>query len=176
MDEKAYGYLKSCEKILDVGCGRGRFIELCPEKMTGIDMNKESVGFCLKMGYRALKGKATAIPFDADYFDGIHCSHIVEHLFPHEAWTMFKEIDRVLKVGGVVVFRTPYMHDKFYGDMEHVKPYLPSAIKNYFVDNKLRALQLQFPRLNGHYEQIGFENRADNTAYMLVLRKLEKLG
>lgn len=176
MDKKAYGYLKDCRLILDIGCGRGRFISFDSTRIKGVDINKESVAYCVSRSYDVLKGTATNLPYPENYFDGIHCSHLIEHLGADDAWKLLSEIDRVLEVNGIVCIRTPFNHEGFYQDIGHVKPYLPSAITSCLCDNVDRILQLQYPRIKGHYEQVGFDKRADGCAYMVVLKKVKRLG
>ena len=42
-DKLAFFYFKSCHKIIDIGCGKGRFIKLDPKRISGIDSNKNTV-------------------------------------------------------------------------------------------------------------------------------------
>lgn len=51
----------------------------------------------------------TAMPFDADRFDIVICSHVLEHV-PDDA-KAFSEIRRVLKPGGHALLLTPYAMD-----------------------------------------------------------------
>lgn len=45
---------------------------------------------------------------DADeVFDGIYCSHVLEHLWPHEVVPALKECRRVLKPGKRAIFHVP---------------------------------------------------------------------
>jgi ubiquinone/menaquinone biosynthesis C-methylase UbiE len=151
-DKKAYKYLQSCENILDIGCGIGRFIEQDPEKTVGIDSNKETVNFCKNRGFKVFLAQATKLPFNDDSFEGIHCSHIIEHLPPNEAYNLLVEIDRVLKKKGIVCIRTPVMNKRFYDDFTHIKPYNPEAILHYLSGGKI--LQKTKEDIKGKYQVI----------------------
>lgn len=51
---------------------------------------------------------------DIGQFDGIHCSHSLEHLYPHDIPKALSEFYRVLEPGGWVVIFVP--------DLEDIKP------------------------------------------------------
>lgn len=99
-DKIAYSYLKKCRSILDVGCGEGRFLTLNPDKITGIDWNSLSAKKCALNGYNVVIGDIRNLPFKDKVFDGVHCSHVIEHFPPNEAHQILSEIDRVLHEGG----------------------------------------------------------------------------
>jgi len=135
-DKIALGYMSECNKILDVGCGEGRFISNNPKKIKGIDGNENSVKECKEKGYDVTKTNVTEIPFRDDSFDGVHCSHVIEHLNPKEAYKLLSELARVLRKGGILVIRTPMLYNGFYDDFTHIKPYHPKAILHYLKTSK----------------------------------------
>jgi len=47
-------HLSSCNKILDVGCGVGLFMEYAPDRIFGVDINPHNVEFCISNGFRRL--------------------------------------------------------------------------------------------------------------------------
>lgn len=51
---------------------------------------------------------------DIGTFDGIYCSHTLEHLYPHEVPTALSEFHRVLKPDGWLLLFVP--------DLEDIKP------------------------------------------------------
>ncbi len=130
-DKIALKYMINCKKILDVGCGEGRFISNDPKRIEGIDQNEKSLKICQQKGYHVISGDVTQLPFKDQQFDAVHCAHVIEHLLPKEAYAIIKEIDRVLKPGGIFCLRTPMLHNGFYNDFTHVKPYHPEAILHY---------------------------------------------
>jgi len=130
-DNIAIDYFKNCKKILDLGCGDGRFISLDPKRIIGLDHNEKSVQICKNKGFDVKYGEVTNIPFKDNFFDGVHCSHVIEHLFPKDAHKLLFEVNRVLKKNGIFILRTPLLHSKFYCDLTHIKPYYPEAILHY---------------------------------------------
>jgi O-antigen chain-terminating methyltransferase len=124
--------------ILDIGCGRGEWLELLKEQnfnATGIDINKIMIKICkdLKLNVIAEEG--------LDYLKNIKdCSigavtgfHLIEHYEFDCLVELFKESFRVLSPGGLVIFETPNPNNllvgscNFYLDPTHNKP-LPSLL------------------------------------------------
>ncbi len=103
---------KSQLRALEIGCGDGYFsghlIRLgC--SVCGVDLSPVAVARAAEMypqGSFRVHDLAQPLPFDADAFDLVWCSEVLEHLFaPLET---AKEIARVLKPGGVLLVTVPY--------------------------------------------------------------------
>lgn len=181
-DKKAYKYFRNCPRILDIGCGFGRFISLNPRKIEGVDINPEAIKLCKQKRYKIKKGSAIKLPYKNNSFNGIHCSHVIEHLYPHEAYKLLQEVNRVLKKNGIFVLRTPFFHMGFFSTWDHIKPYYPSAIENILCTDI--HIQEKFQKIGGFEtlkKHIKFEFNIKVLArgilplyakeYMLVLRK-----
>jgi SAM-dependent methyltransferase len=92
--------------ILDIGCGDGRFLELCKNKginVFGIELNKTAVDICRKKGLDNIHVKD--IEDIEDSFDIITLFDVAEHLDDLKGF--FKKIHNRLKVGGIVYIETP---------------------------------------------------------------------
>ena len=113
-------YFKGCKKILEIGAGTGKFGEN-DSRYTGIDINKNVIKIAKKLGRNVIYGNATKIPLKSNSFDGVLCNEFIEHLYPQEAIKMFKEVERILKLGGIFMITTPigYIH------------YMPTHVKQY---------------------------------------------
>src|SRR5690606_6694153 len=86
----------------------------------------------LKEKYKQVtRGLLPKLPYESDFFDVIHCSHVVEHLEPQVFYETHKEMDRCLKVGGFLVVSAPLMWSGFYNDLSHVRHYNPKVYWNY---------------------------------------------
>ncbi|MCF7912838.1 MAG: class I SAM-dependent methyltransferase [Candidatus Cloacimonetes bacterium] len=181
MDEWALTYLSRCQKIIDVGCGNGKFIQQLPEKISGIDLHPEAVNWCKQQGLDVVAGDALDLPFEDESYDGIHCSHLIEHLFPEEAWELLKQLDRILKPGGIMCLQAPLMSRHFYNDLSHIRPYPPQAIMEYYSGNWQDHQPLTFEVIKGEYEIIKIKWRhlpvlSGMFHNPLVLRILEGLA
>jgi len=201
-DNIALNYMLECKKIVDVGCGTGRFISKSPERIMGVEHNQDSVEECLKKGYNVVKADVKKLPFDNESFDGVHCSHVIEHLQPKDAYKLLSEIVRVLKKNGILVIRTPMLYPGFYDDFTHVKPYHPKALLHYLttyekseqttltpIKGKFKVLKLKYRKaplflnildtpLFFIFPLFNFFYRfrissLKKTGYMLILKKLE---
>ncbi|MCF7919389.1 MAG: class I SAM-dependent methyltransferase [Candidatus Cloacimonetes bacterium] len=127
-DRIALDYFNICTEILDIGCGNGRLIAHDPVRIEGLDASTEAVVFCRGKGFKVILGAATALPYNDQSFSGVHCSHLIEHLQPDDAWKLISEMNRILKKDGILCLRAPLMTPSFYYDLTHVKPYPPQAI------------------------------------------------
>jgi ubiquinone/menaquinone biosynthesis C-methylase UbiE len=76
------------DRILDVGCGDGRFTVLigkaCKAKeVYGVDISEKGVEMARKNGVKAfiVDVDEENLPFENNYFDAIYAGAIIEHLF-----------------------------------------------------------------------------------------------
>lgn len=126
--------LKPPAKVLDVGGGRGEFLEwLGPEyDRTLLDHSRYAVELALAEG-RAETGvvkDCRDLPFPDDSFDATFCLELLEHIeFPYY---LISELRRVTKPGGVVGLTTPYANTV--DDRQHVWSFDMDDIREFFWD------------------------------------------
>jgi len=130
--EFSYEKLSAKKSILDLGCGLGSFLKLGNGNAFGIDSNFESLKQSKRYSKNLVRGSVLQLPFPDGVFDGINCSHLIEHFGPGDAYALLREMNRVLKKDGLIVISTPVMWEKFFDDFTHVKPYNPGAILHYY--------------------------------------------
>lgn len=96
-------------KVLDFGCGSGLFVTELAEhgyQAHGLDISEEAVKFGILQGRKNLGViDAHKINFPDNTFDAVFGMAVLEHL-EDESWAL-REIERVLKPGGVVIFMVP---------------------------------------------------------------------
>lgn len=126
--------------LVDIGCGRGEFLELAREHglaARGVDLNPEMVAFCREQGLAAEEGDALGFlrSVDDNSLGGIMLSQIIEHLRPDDLVELVSLAAAKLKAGGVLMAETinpqclSTFASAFYLDLTHEKPIHPEAAR-----------------------------------------------
>lgn len=124
--------------IIDVGAGRGEWLELLREAGLvgrGIDLNVAMVQSCIALGLDCMLGDAVAMlaQLPENSLGAVTGFHIIEHLPFATMVALFDAALRVLAPDGVVLFETPNPANlqvgsrSFYLDPTHRNP-LPSEM------------------------------------------------
>jgi ubiquinone/menaquinone biosynthesis C-methylase UbiE len=90
------------KRILDVGCGKGRFARVFQEQepqveLWGLDISEAMLQF-VPAGIHTRAGSMTELPFEDGWFDGAYATESLEHAV--EIDKAVGEICRVVKPGG----------------------------------------------------------------------------
>lgn len=130
--------------ILDIGCGRGEFLEAARDaglSARGIDLSRECVELCRSKGLSA--EVADLFEFLKDLPDsslgGVYCSQVVEHLAPSRLPVLVQLIGKKLRAGGLVAFETPnpeclaIFATHFYIDPTHTRP-VPAVLLRFYLE------------------------------------------
>ncbi len=130
--------------VLDLGCGRGEFLERMREigvAARGIDSSPESVALCRHKGLDAevadLFDYLAALPEAS--LGGIFCSQVVEHIPPERLPELIRLAAGRLKRGGVIAIETPnpeclaIFATHFYLDPTHQRP-VPHALLAFYLE------------------------------------------
>ncbi len=137
-------FFAGCKEVLDIGCGRGEFLDLMREAgvpARGIDLSRESVDLCRTKGLQAdvadLFLYLDGLP-DAS-MDGIFSAQVVEHLAPARIPEMIRLAARKLRRGGVLAIETPnpeclaIFATHFYLDPTHRRP-IPHPLLRFYME------------------------------------------
>ena len=126
--------------VLDVGCGRGEFLELCREagiEARGIDTDAGMVARCREAGLAVepadALGHLAGLPDDT--LGGIFCAQVIEHLPADALVALVRLAHAKLRPGGRLLCETPnpacltVFSGAFYVDLTHIKPIHPEAAR-----------------------------------------------
>ncbi len=132
--------------ILDVGCGRGEWLELLRNSGyigKGLDINRVMLEQCRTRGLEVIEADVIAylrsLP-DAS-LGAVTGFHIIEHLPFETLVKLFDETLRVLKPNGLIIFETPNPENvivgshTFYIDPTHRNP-LPSPTIKFIAESR----------------------------------------
>jgi len=179
-----------CTDVLDIGCGRGEFLELMREAgipARGIDLSAESIDLCKTKGLRADVADLFVHleSLEDASLDGIFSAQVVEHLSPDRVPEMIRLAARKLVRDGVIAIETPnpaclaIFATHFYLDPTHTRP-VPYALLAFYMQecgfanverHDLAPAIESFPSLAGLPEEfrIAFFGGLD---YAIIGRKL----
>jgi O-antigen chain-terminating methyltransferase len=128
------------EDVLDIGCGRGEFLQLLKEqgiRASGIDLNHEMVEHCRAAGLDVSEADALAAlrtrP-DAS-LGGLVAAQVVEHLEPDYLIALLDEAFRTLRPGSAIALETinvaswSAFFSSYLRDLTHVRPIHPETLK-----------------------------------------------
>nr|WP_243145850.1 class I SAM-dependent methyltransferase [Clostridium chromiireducens] len=148
--------------VLDIGCGRGEFVELLTEEniqVIGIDINEDFVEYC--------KDRGLNVKYD-DMFKylencednsigGIYCSQVIEHLTPEQMLKFIRLANKKLSLNSPFVLETinpqnlVAVANWFYMDISHIRPVHPLTLEFILESEgfaKIRTLYLNNDEIN----------------------------
>ena len=132
--------------ILDVGCGRGEWLELLKEEgllARGLDISSILVKECCERGMEVTEGEGIQYlnTLRDSSLGALTAFHLIEHLPFGELIKFLDETVRVLKPGGLAIFETPNPENilvgacNFYFDPTHRSP-LPPAMMKFLAESR----------------------------------------
>ncbi|QWP78541.1 methyltransferase domain-containing protein [Lysobacter sp. K5869] len=145
--------------VIDIGCGRGEWLELLGEHglvASGIDLNRDFVDNCAGTGLKVVEGDAVDVLREVPEgsVGAITSMHLVEHLPFERVVSLIDAALRALRPGGLLLLETPNPENLlvgshyFYMDPTHLNP-LPPAMLRWVVENRGFA-DSRIERLSAH--------------------------
>lgn len=167
MQRPYLGHFAGCRRVLDLGCGAGIFVELLAAAgvaAEGVERSPLIAGYARGMGLAVETANALAyLRGRPGGFDGIYCSHFVEHLPFDAVRELMRGLAAALDPGGVLLLVFPDPESirsqllGFWRDPEHVRFYHPELIEMLGASLGLRC-EWRSDREQPH-EVIGFPLR-----------------
>ena len=126
--------------VLDVGCGRGEFLDLLRAQgisARGIDLNEEMAAVCRERGLDATAGDALSylLAQPDGSLGGLFAAQVVEHLEPDYLTRFLETAYHKLRPGSKIVLETinPACWYAFFSsyirDITHVRPLHPDTLQ-----------------------------------------------
>jgi 2-polyprenyl-3-methyl-5-hydroxy-6-metoxy-1,4-benzoquinol methylase len=141
--------------VLDVGCGRGEFLELLREQgvsARGIDANEAMVQVCREKGLRADAGDALAFlrAIPERSLGGLIAAQVVEHLEPSYLAAFLDAAFNALRPGAPIVLETINVaswfafFQSYIRDITHVRPLHPETLKYLLVATGFHRVDVRY--------------------------------
>jgi O-antigen chain-terminating methyltransferase len=153
--ESYLSYFDGGSEVLDVGCGRGEFLDLLKARgitARGLDLNHEMVEVCRARGLDVTESDAVsylgALP-DAS-LGGLIAVQVVEHLQPSYLLRFLELAFHKLRPGAPIVLETlnpacwTAFFDSFIRDITHVWPLHPETLRYLVVASGFSSARIEY--------------------------------
>lgn len=147
-------YFESKSSVIDLGCGRGEFLELMKDNgisAMGIDIYDQFVEYCKLKNLAVVKGDAIEFLRASEDVDGIFAGQLIEHLELPQLLELCDLAYIKLKKGGQLIMETPnptslaIYTNSFYIDPSHEKPVHPAFIHYCLKKAGFEKVQILYP-------------------------------
>lgn len=140
--------------LLDIGCGAGFFLDVAAEKglsAYGVELSTEASNKTKLRHRNVFNGSLEHARYPDSFFDVVTIFDLIEHVLNPDI--TIREIHRIVKPGGFVVFTTPDIsswHAKIMGKYwyqinphQHLFYFSPSTIKRILEKNGFTVLDIK---------------------------------
>jgi O-antigen chain-terminating methyltransferase len=149
------GLFDGARDVLDVGCGRGEFLEILRDRgvnARGLDINHEMVEVCRGRGLDVAEGDA--LDYLASLADeslgGLLAAQVVEHLAPEYLVRLLEVASHKLRPGAAIVLETinpacwAAFFESYIRDITHVRPLHPETLKYLLVASGFHQVEVRY--------------------------------
>jgi O-antigen chain-terminating methyltransferase len=148
-------YFKPGRKVLDLGCGRGEFIELLKSsgiEAEGIDLNHQMIALCRERGLPCRRADLLdALSEQEDgSLGGIFSSQVIEHLSPPDIKRLVELSWIKLAPGAPIILETinPVsvfaLVQTYFLDLTHRQPVPPGALEFLLESSGYQNIEIQY--------------------------------
>ncbi|RJQ33032.1 MAG: class I SAM-dependent methyltransferase [Actinobacteria bacterium] len=148
-------YFVNKSNVLDIGCGRGEFLELLTNhnvECYGIDINPDMVLKGREKDLKIIQEEALShlLSVEDESLGGIFCSQLIEHLSPSAISNLIELSWNKLKKDSYFICETinpccvSAFINSFIMDLSHVKPLHPATLNFLFESNHFEEVKVTF--------------------------------
>jgi SAM-dependent methyltransferase len=148
-------FFEGASDVLDVGCGRGEFLELLASAgitARGIDLNHEMAERCRARGLDVTEADAVAYlsSLPDGSLGGLFAAQVVEHLAPAYLLTLLELAFHKLRPGAPLVVETlnpscwVAFFESYIRDITHVWPLHPETLQFLVVASGFTQVQIEY--------------------------------
>jgi SAM-dependent methyltransferase len=180
--------LYSERKALDLGCGRGEWLEILQQagfEPLGVDLDQGMLEACIELGLPVelndALGALKKLPDDSQAL--VSGFHIAEHIPFDDLKVLVTEALRVLKPAGLLILETPNAENlvvgaqNFYLDPTHERP-IPHLLLSFLTEftgfNRTKLMRLHEPAVLAEGGAVGLMDVLGGTSpdYAVVAQKV----
>jgi 2-polyprenyl-3-methyl-5-hydroxy-6-metoxy-1,4-benzoquinol methylase len=145
---------RKTNRILDIGCGKGYFLEEAKKRgwdVFGNEISAFAISKCSEKNIKMSEGALNANSYPAEYFDVITSFEVIEHI--NNPQSEIATINKILRKGGLVYLTTPnfnsmlryYLKSKYniITYPEHLTYYTPKTIEHVFTTNQFKKVNIK---------------------------------
>ncbi|WP_434658144.1 class I SAM-dependent methyltransferase [Sulfurimonas sp. NW9] len=176
--------------VLDIGCGRGEWLELLRENdviAKGVDLDEGMLHECSRrsLHVECADGIELLKKQQDESLMLVSAFHVVEHISFEDLQTFIKEAKRVLKPAGLLILETPNPEnikvatENFYLDPTHTKP-IPANLlafsAKFYKYERVKILRLQEASQLAKKENITLSDVLEGVSpdYAVIAQKFAK--
>jgi len=147
-------YFERSSRVLDIGCGRGEFLEILRDHGIGgigVDLDTDMVSYCQSRKLEVVQSDAFTYleKMEDKSLDGIFIDQVVEHLEPAYLIRLIALCYQKLKFGYYIVIETVnplsfVSFANFYIDMTHKRPVHPETLQFLITSAGFRECEKKF--------------------------------
>ncbi len=141
--------------VLDVGCGRGEFLELLRERgiaARGVEVNHEMVELCRSRGLEVAEADALSYldTLPDESLGGLFAAQVVEHLEPAYLLRLLETAYHKLRPGAKIVLETINpacwyaFFESYIRDVTHVRPLHPDTLTYLLVASGFQRTEVRY--------------------------------
>jgi len=173
--------------VLDVGCGRGEFLEILGDASIparGIELNEDMVHVCRERGLDVRQEDMfqhlQELPDES--LAGVLASHVIEHLETKNLVEFVTLCHQKIRKGGIVAMETPnplnllVSTNNFWLDLSHIRPVHPEALQ--FLAESCGFLDPRVLYLSPCVEEVKFSlfDPGENPTLQAIRKNFEMLN